>query len=128
MQDETAFLLRKEKETALTNPNLAYQILSYWQEHGRFYDLHMCCFSKLASMPGFTGSLNPGVSIDTSHHTAPDPASDAMPIDNIQPIRVENPPEAILGDDDADDEVAGDEDNEICRLALRYNVLCAVNT
>ena len=32
MQDETAFLLCKE--TALTNPNLAYQISSYWQEHG----------------------------------------------------------------------------------------------
>ena len=81
-------------------------------------------FTKLASMPGFTGSLKPGVSIDTSRHTAPDP--DAMPMDDIQPIRVEDFPEAT-GDDDADD-MADDEDNEVRRLALRYNVLCVVNT
>ena len=49
-----------------------------------------------------------------------------MPMDDIQPIRVEDFPEAT-GDDDADD-MANDEDNKVCRLALRYNVLCAVNT
>lgn len=125
MQDETAFLLRKEKETALTDPILAFQISSYRHEQGRFYDLHMRRFSKLASMPGFTGSLKPGVSIDTSRHAAQDP--DAMPVDDVQPIgpRVEDSPEAT-GDDDADD-VADDEDNEVDRLALIYNVLCVVN-
>jgi hypothetical protein len=123
MQDETAFLLRKEKETALTDPILAYQISSYRNERGRFYDLHMRRFAKLASIPGFTGSLKPGVSINTSRHTAPDP--DAMPMDNVQPIGVEDSSEAT-GDDDADD-VADDEDDEVRRLALRFNVLCVVN-
>ena len=124
MQDETAFLLRKEKETALTDPILAYQISTYRHERGRFYDLHMHRFAKLASMSGFTGSLKPGVSVDTSRHTAPDP--DAMPMDDIQPIGVEDSLEAT-GDDD-DDDMADDEDNEVCRLALRYSVLCVVNT
>jgi hypothetical protein len=68
MQDGTNFLLFKEKEAALTDPILAFQISLYRHEQGRFYDLHMRRFSKLASMPGFTGSLKPGVSIDTSRH------------------------------------------------------------
>jgi len=83
-------------------------------------------FAKLASIPGFTGSLKPGVSINTSRHTAPDP--DAMPVDDVQavqPIGVEDSSEAT-GDDDADD-VADDEDDEVRRLALIFNVLCVVN-
>jgi hypothetical protein len=49
------------------------------------------------------------------------------PLDDIQLIepRVEDAPEAT-GDDDADD-VDNDEDNEVDRLALIYNVLCVVN-
>ena len=53
------------------NSGLAWQVEKHRLQQGCFNDQHMCRFRKLASLPGFMGSLQPEVSI----------ASDAIEVD-----------------------------------------------
>jgi hypothetical protein len=64
LEDESAFLLRREAEVAKHSPLIAHQITCYRLQQGRFHDIHMRRFRKLALMQGFTGTLQPGVSVD----------------------------------------------------------------
>lgn len=64
IQDEKDFLLRKEKEIVSTDAELAHQVRLYREERGRFDNVHMRRFYKLARLPGFTGGVQPGVSVD----------------------------------------------------------------
>lgn len=73
MHDESRFLFRKEQEFAEMDPCLAYAIACYRQEQGRFHTVHMQRFEKLAYHRGFTGNIQPGVSIDRSRHVSNNP-------------------------------------------------------
>ena len=46
------------------NSGLACQVERHILERGRYNERHMTRFRNLASMPGFTGSIIPGISID----------------------------------------------------------------
>lgn len=65
IRDEETFLQRKELELKETNPVMAHQVHRHRWERARFNERHMHRFRKLASLPGFTGSIQPGVSIDS---------------------------------------------------------------
>ncbi|KAF8229070.1 hypothetical protein L208DRAFT_1288307, partial [Tricholoma matsutake] len=58
--DEDLFLCLKEGEVREANPGLACQVKLYRMEWGHFNEQHMQRFRKLASLPGFTGSIRPG--------------------------------------------------------------------
>jgi hypothetical protein len=64
IRDEGAFLKLKELEWMEKNPVMAHQIRNHRQERARFNEQHMRRFKKLASLPGFTGSIQPGVSVE----------------------------------------------------------------
>jgi hypothetical protein len=64
MRDEDKFLRSKEDDIMLVNPGLARQVKIYRMERGRFNAQHMERFRKLASLPGFTGSIIPGTSTE----------------------------------------------------------------
>jgi len=78
MRDEGKFLQRKESELQPTNPALAHQIQLRRLERERFTEVHRVRFSKLAMLPGFTGNLLYGISIDRSMH---EQEADAMEVD-----------------------------------------------
>ena len=64
IQDEDALLWVKEVEVRKVNSGLACQVEKYRLEHGCFNNAHMGQFRKLSTLPGFMGSILPGVSIE----------------------------------------------------------------
>jgi hypothetical protein len=64
IRDEEVFLQRKELELKETNPIMAHQVQIHRWERARFNKRHMHRFRRLASLPGFTGSIQPGIGID----------------------------------------------------------------
>jgi hypothetical protein len=65
IQDEDIYLWLKEDEIRKVNPGLARQVGKHRMERARFNNQHMCRFRKLSLLPGFTGSIKPGVSVDS---------------------------------------------------------------
>ncbi|KAJ7251888.1 hypothetical protein C8J57DRAFT_1437455 [Mycena rebaudengoi] len=63
IRDERVFLLEKEAEVRQTDPGLAFMIRLHRRERGRFDEVHMKRFRKLADQAKdhFTGTLVPGV-------------------------------------------------------------------
>ena len=64
IQDEDKFLCSKEADIMLVSPGLARQVKIHRMERGHFNAQHMEHFGKLASLPGFSGSIVPGISIE----------------------------------------------------------------
>jgi hypothetical protein len=64
IRDEDAFLRKEEKEIWLHDSSLAHQVLLHRRERSRFNVQHMERFRKLASIPGFSGSIQPGISLE----------------------------------------------------------------
>ena len=128
MRDEERFLRRRESEIKGGDPSLAHQIHIIRMERGRFTDIHMARFIKLAHNPGFNGTLNPGISVDPSLHEGEE---ERMDVDEVVPDGVESalmsamPPEgpSILGgveDEEVEQEV---EQHDEDLLVEKFNVL-----
>ncbi|KAF8157569.1 hypothetical protein K438DRAFT_1777209 [Mycena galopus ATCC 62051] len=64
INDEDLFLRKKEDEYQESDPALAVQILRYRLCRARSDTNHMHRFWTLAKLPGFTGSVSPGVSVE----------------------------------------------------------------
>lgn len=64
IDDEDLFLRKKEEEHKESDPALAFQISVYRQRRARSDTNHMHRFWALAKTPGFTGSVEPGVSVE----------------------------------------------------------------
>ncbi|KAJ7890953.1 hypothetical protein B0H14DRAFT_3081615 [Mycena olivaceomarginata] len=64
IDNEDRFLRKKEEELKETDPLLAVQVTRYRQRCGRSDLYHMHRFWALAKVPGFTGSVVPGISIE----------------------------------------------------------------
>ena len=71
IRDEEAFLLQQEELLSETDPPLSRQLRLRRLKLIRSNDLHIHRFNKLASLPGFSGSINPGTSVNATalHHT-----------------------------------------------------------
>lgn len=116
IRDENVFLRKQEATVRLSDPLLAYQINLYRNERGRFNDAHMHRFAETAKLPGFSGSLSPGISTTaTSRSTNPTipeepdtlidevPDAHSLPLDDPQDLQ------------DLEDEEAGEEEiTELC--------------
>ncbi|KAF8180065.1 hypothetical protein K438DRAFT_1977033 [Mycena galopus ATCC 62051] len=64
IDDEDLFLRKKEEEYKQSDPSLTFQISLYRQRRARSDTNHMHRFWALAKTPGFTGSVEPGVSVE----------------------------------------------------------------
>ncbi|KAF8135239.1 hypothetical protein K438DRAFT_1640375, partial [Mycena galopus ATCC 62051] len=64
INDEDLFLRKKEDEYQESDPALAVQISRYRLRRARSDTNHMHRFWTLAKLPGFTGSVSPGVSVE----------------------------------------------------------------
>jgi hypothetical protein len=65
IRDEDIFLRLKEAEVRGVSPGLARQVGKHRMERARFNAQHMRRFRKLALLPGFTGTIKPGISIES---------------------------------------------------------------
>ncbi|KAF8338602.1 hypothetical protein F5887DRAFT_920026 [Amanita rubescens] len=63
MKDEKHFLIHMQQKLAGTQPHLAHQIKLYRHERGRFDEVHIKRFVKLALQNGFTGTVKAGESL-----------------------------------------------------------------
>ncbi|KAJ3494704.1 hypothetical protein NMY22_g20036 [Coprinellus aureogranulatus] len=67
IRDEHNYLTAAERDALSLDPPdpiLAFHIRLYREERGRFSSVHTERFKRLATLPGFTGTLEPGTSID----------------------------------------------------------------
>ncbi|KAJ7323994.1 hypothetical protein DFH08DRAFT_711539 [Mycena albidolilacea] len=64
IDDKDLFLRKKEEEYKESDPALTFQISVYRQRRARSDTNHMHRFWALAKTPGFTGSVEPGVSVE----------------------------------------------------------------
>ena len=128
MRDEERFLRRRENEIKGGDPSLAHQIHLIRMERGRFTDIHMTRFIKLARNPGFNGTINPGISVDQSLHEGEE---ERMDVDEVLPDGVESalmsaiPPEgpSILGGVEDEEVEQEDEQHDEDLLVEKFNVL-----
>lgn len=100
IQDEENYLLDQEEKIHTTDPILAYHVGDYRIQRTRFSSLHLSRFSKLSQLPGFTGSIIPGTSLDKTMHRAPKDNA-AMQVDARKPA-VEEGWEDVDGDGEPD--------------------------
>ncbi|KAK7028351.1 hypothetical protein R3P38DRAFT_3314844 [Favolaschia claudopus] len=117
MRDEEKFLTREEGRLQEEGKGaLAYQVRLLREERGRFTERHTAQLVKLRSIPGFTGSLTPGVSISRERHepVARNQDTDMPPPSTPQP-ELES---TQSGDDDGDDDNSGDEDYDLAEAFL----------
>ncbi|KAJ6603535.1 hypothetical protein DFH09DRAFT_1242787 [Mycena vulgaris] len=134
IRDENRFLQKmeaklretkgKSEEQVDEDVQLAVQVRLYRERRGRFDNSHMRRFYKLASEPGFTGSLQCGVAA----------ARDAgeMDVDGEEDeeegwvdVEFEAPPPGVLfgdGEDDSDGEGEGDQAKDAAVSDLVYQI------
>lgn len=74
--DENIYLRLREDDVKLSNPSLAHQIFVYRMIRGRFDDHHRRRLHKVSLLPGFNGSIVPGISIECAN-SSPGVASKA---------------------------------------------------
>ncbi|KAJ7681382.1 hypothetical protein B0H17DRAFT_1138538 [Mycena rosella] len=104
MRDEEAFLQREEgrirDEGSMA---LAHQVFLYRMRQGRFNDGHRYRLIALAKMPGFSGSISPGVAVNKER------LSESALVTSDAPDVPVGFDAAALGDDnDVDDEEESD--------------------
>ncbi|KAI5990606.1 hypothetical protein EDD15DRAFT_2388740 [Pisolithus albus] len=61
--DEDRYLRSCEALYRDTHPALAHQISRYHSIRSRFTSLHLCSLEKISHLPGFSGTLIPGISL-----------------------------------------------------------------
>ena len=102
--DEERYLQACETLYQDTHPALAHQISRYYSIHSRFTQLHLRSLKKISCLPGFSGTLTPGISVS---HSPGDSASvpQQVPVESF----LSSP---LVCTDDGDDDVDDDADED----------------
>ncbi|KIO01172.1 hypothetical protein M404DRAFT_28898 [Pisolithus tinctorius Marx 270] len=124
--DEDRYLRACEALYQDTNPALAYQISRYRAIRSRFTPLHLRTLEKISHLPGFRGTLTPGISVscgpgDSAH------VPQRVPIQSVlssPPICTDDGEEEA--DEDLDDD-HGDDLEEQCE-ALQHILSVTTDT
>lgn len=127
MRDKDKFLRYRESIVQQTDPSLAHQIYIHRMEKGRFVEIHRKRFSQLLRLPGFTGNLSYGVSIDRTLHEG---SENDMDVDGDDvavggaslPLGVANGNEGLDATGQEEDDVDEDQEDED-HLTEKFNVL-----
>jgi hypothetical protein len=96
IQDEDRFLRGKEDGCRASDVVLAHQISVYRMQHGRFAALHIHRLEQISQLPGFTGSMAPGLCLALNQPLVATPDATGSPAVHISsPIaaHLPTPPE-----------------------------------
>jgi hypothetical protein len=119
LHDEDSYLRLMENKLSQSNPLIAHQIKHLRLKTMRFKDLHMRRFLKLASTRGFSGSVNPGQSIDRSRHID-------LEINHSNP-EINMQPSAELDEQDLSEEDLEElEARQLQEMDQRYTMLSSI--
>lgn len=88
MRDEELFLVAAEKKAAQTDSTLAFHIGNYRLQRIQFFHVHRRNFEALTALPGFTGTITPGTSIDPTLTKNLHDDSLAMDVDGSELLKV----------------------------------------
>jgi hypothetical protein len=86
LHDEDYYLCKCKEKSHLTDPALTHQICVHCILHGCFKVHHELCLKGIAKMREFSGTIAPGVSLDTGEgacvFTATNPYSSSIGVSN----------------------------------------------
>jgi hypothetical protein len=63
--DEDKYLRACEDQLKAVSPTLAHQVAIHWNIWGRFNSCHLKRLHEISTLPGVTGTISPGISINT---------------------------------------------------------------
>lgn len=126
LRDEEAYLQHHEERIrADGNTHLAHQIAIHRNVRGRFNALHRQRLAVIAKLKGFSGSLEPGISLDTGpggSASLPRSATSILSVTSLGPAVEEahlSAEEAELqGEQEDDEEQAQEQEDEVDVLAV----------
>ncbi|KAG2126906.1 hypothetical protein DEU56DRAFT_958995 [Suillus clintonianus] len=119
IRDEERYLRECENQLKDTSPALAHQIAIHRNTRGRFNSRHLKRLYDISKLPGFSGTLTPGVSADTSPGESASVANAQIPTQMlVAPLPVDHTASPLDVDtqDDLDDE---EEEDEVVEQASR---------
>ncbi|KAG1736957.1 hypothetical protein EDB19DRAFT_1989115 [Suillus lakei] len=125
--DTERYLRECENQLKDTSPALAHQIAIHRNTRGRFNSRHLKRLYDISKLPGFSGTLTPGVSADTSPGESASVANAQIPTQMlVAPLPVDHTASPLDVDtqDDLDDEEEEDELYDASRTSIRP--VCAV--
>ncbi|KAG2108078.1 hypothetical protein DEU56DRAFT_874537 [Suillus clintonianus] len=128
IRDEERYLRECENQLQATSPALAHQIAIHRNTRGRFNSRHLKRLYDISKLPGFRGTLTPGVSANTSPGESASIANAQIPTRMIvQPPPVHHTASSLAVDtqDDLDDEEEEDEVVEQVSRSLQDVLLVA---
>jgi hypothetical protein len=122
LRDEDCYLRTCEAQIQEFNPQLAHQVALHRSERGRFNAHHLRRLTEISQLSGFTGTIVPGVSIDSGSG-----ASASNPIIKPPEVASDDTEQVVIrAEDDTiedleEDQGAEESDEEISRAV--YDVL-----
>ncbi|KZP04358.1 hypothetical protein FIBSPDRAFT_1054731 [Athelia psychrophila] len=125
LRDEEAFLQHHEERLRPTNPVLAYQMAIHCNVRGRFTAHHNQHLALIAELPGFSGSLEPGISLDIGpggsaswHPPAATNATSTAPVITVNQSAEEV---ELEGEQNDDEDEAQEHEDEADLLAVMFD-------
>ncbi|KAJ6477237.1 hypothetical protein DFH09DRAFT_952052 [Mycena vulgaris] len=110
VRDEDEFLRREEiRVREEVGEAMAHQVHTYRMRQGRFHDEHRYRLYRLRSIPGFTGSLEPGTAVNK---------------ERVAGAGAEVAPSGATPSEERPDSDAEDSDDEADLMAEQYALLC----
>ncbi|KZP06663.1 hypothetical protein FIBSPDRAFT_764032 [Athelia psychrophila] len=125
LRDEEAFLRHHEERLRPTNPVLAYQIAVHRNVRGRFTAHHHQRLALIAKLPGFSGSLEPGISLDIgpggSASWRPPAATNATSTAPVITVHRSTEELELEGEQNDDEDEAQEHEDEADLLAVMFD-------
>lgn len=128
IRDEERYLRECEDQLKDTSAALAHQIAIHRNTRGRFNSRHLKRLYDISKLPGFSGTITPGVSADTSPGESASVANAQIPTRMlVDPLPVDPTASPLDLDthDDLDDEEGEDEVVEQASRSLQDVLLVA---
>ncbi|KAJ6593718.1 hypothetical protein B0H19DRAFT_916404 [Mycena capillaripes] len=125
IHDEDRFLSREAQRLQDEGEmGLAHQVTLLRTERSRFTPIHMSRLSKLNKLPGFTGSISPGVSVSRERHV---PVVRDVVMRAVSPEAGALPPAGDDGEGDSEGDEEGEEDDEDGSLAVAFDNIVRIS-
>ncbi|KAG2124204.1 hypothetical protein DEU56DRAFT_923609 [Suillus clintonianus] len=107
IRDEERYLRECENQLQATSPALAHQIAIHRNTRGRFNSRHLKRLYDISKLPGFRGTLTPGVSANTSPGESASIANAQIPTRMIvQPPPVHHTASSLAEEDEVVEQVS----------------------
>jgi len=105
IHDEDCYLDYMENKVHVSDPHIAHQIRLHWLIQGRFHSYHHRRLSDIARLPGFSGTVEPGISESTEE-------GESASIWQILKLADYEQDDPMQGDDGPEDQQEADEEEE----------------